>query len=308
MSLDRANLKGGPAKVTWNGVDFYTDTDILASFDPSWADVNSSMYGVVDKVAIDNVFQIPLRLWGAWENISTLFPSSVLTPTIGQRIFGTTDLPLVIHAKNQDRITFHNAQITGLPDLYLGVDKTIFAADVQFTALIRNTYDPDTAAAYFTIDTAAFTETFSKTNFKQQRYSAAWGAVAGFTSFQAKEGWNVSWGMKLEPEKSANLGTVDMVLTDFMGTARCIPVESTMAQISAAAKMQGTGNALGRLLSATAADLTITGSGVSVALKNAGLAKHAFAFGSKPLRNGEITWETTVGFSAGSPGARAALS
>lgn len=313
MAIDRANIKGGPAKVTWNGATLMSRDAFHARHTPEWAEVTTSMHGMVDKAAKDFICRIPLRLWGAWENLSILFPSAVLTPAIGTRIFGTTDLPLVIHARNGDRITYHNAQLTKLADLYLGVDMPVFAADVEFTALIRNNTNPESANAYYTEDSAAYSETtFSKTNYKQQRYSAAWGTRAGFTTFQAKQGWNIAWRMQLTPDYSACVGTYDMILKDFSGQAKCIPVEPTMTQISAQSFSPGAsgvaGRPLGSLLSAVSDDLVITGSGVSVTLKSAGIAEHGWSFGDELLRNGEVVWETTAGFTAGAAAARAVIS
>lgn len=312
MAIDRANIKGGPAKVTWNGATLMSRETFKSRHNPDWVGVQTSMHGVVDKAAKDFICRIPLRLWGAWENLSVLFPAAVLTPAIGTRIFGTTDLPLVIHARNGDRITYHNAQLTKLADLYLGVDMPVFAADVEFTALIKNNTNPEAANAYYTEDSAAYSDTtFSKTNYKQQRYSAVWGTRTGFTAFQGKLGWNIGWQMQLTPDYSACVGTYDMILKDFSGQAKCIPVEPTMVQISAQTFSPGgsgvAGRALGSLLSAVSDDLVITGSGVSVTLKAAGITEHGWAFGDEVLRNDELVWETTVGFTSGTAAARAAI-
>jgi hypothetical protein len=313
MSITRANVKSGPAKVTWNSITMFSSGPIIARHQPSWANVETSVHGVVDKVVTDLVITIPIRLWGAYENVTTLFPAAVLTPTIGQRLFGTTDLPLVIHGINQDRITYPNAQLTKLANLYLGVDNPIFAADVEFTCLIKNATNPEDAGAYYVEDTAAYADTtFAKTNFKQQRYAAAWGAKTGFSAFTAEKGWNIEWSLGLAPQYSANVGTYDMVVTDFSGRATCIPIEPTMANISAAAFSHGTGagSVLGSLLSATgggAADLVITGSGAVITLKNAGLVEHGYVWDATQLRNGPCTWETTVGFTAGEAAARASV-
>ncbi|MDB6016035.1 MAG: hypothetical protein JWR19_524, partial [Pedosphaera sp.] len=56
------------------------------------------------------------------------------------------------------------------------------------------------------------------------------------------------------------------------------------------------------------ADFTITGSGISVVLKNAAMAEHGFMFGREPLRIGEVAWQTTRAFTAGVPGAVATVS
>ncbi len=300
MSITRANIKRGTAKVVWNSATFFSRDDIVVSHDPSWVDV------------VDFICKIPMRLWGAWENLSVLFPSGVLTPTIGAGIFGSADLPLVITGRNGDILTYHNAQLTKLADLYLGVDAEIVAADVEFTAILADQKNPEDAGAYYTASSGSYTDaTFAKTNYKQQRYSAAWGSIGGFTAFQAHKGWQINWDLGLEPIYNANLGTIDMAITGFRGMAKCVPVEPTIAQIETAANAgANASNLLGRLLSGgqtAAADLVITGSGVSVTLAKAGIVNHGYAFGAVPLRNGEIQWETTVALTAGTAAARAAL-
>lgn len=318
MSIQRSTILRGTGKVTWNGATFFGRDDIVARHNPEWTRVGSSVHGTIDRGRKDFICTIPLRLWGAWENLSVLFPSAVLTPTPGTGIFGTSDLPLVIHGRNQDIITYHNAQLTKLADLYLGIDEGIFAADVEFTALIADQKNPEDASAYYTLSTGAYSDTtFAKTNYKQQRYSAAWGAVAGFTAFQAHQGWRISWNLVFEPDAaySANIGTYDLILSDkegpFIGRASCVPIGPTLAQLETAANAgANASNVLGRLLSGgqtAAADLVITGSGVSVTLKNAGIVNHGYAFGARPLRIGEVMWETTTAFSSGTAAARAVI-
>jgi hypothetical protein len=311
MAINRASIKSGPAKVTFNSATLFTRDDITCRHLPTWQELRSSMHGVLDKVATDFICRVPLRLWGAWENLSVLFPSAVTTPNIGSRLFGASDLTLVIHGQNQDRITYQNARITRLADLYLGIDQPIFAADLEFTCLIKNNTEPSAANAYYLEDTAAYSDTtFAKTNFKQQPYSAVWGTRGGFTAATAEKGWHIGWSLDLDPCYSSCIGTYDMIIRNFAGSARCIPVEATMNQISAQSFSPGasgaSGRAMGSLLSAQSDDLVITGSGVSVTLKAAGLTEHSWVWGG-PLRNGEVAWETTVGFTTGTAAARAAL-
>jgi hypothetical protein len=255
----------------------------------------------VDRAATDLVIEIPLKLWGAWENLSSLFPSSVLTPTIGDRIFSTSDQNLIIHAKNQDRFTFHNARLTKLANLHLGIDAQMFAADVVYTALLKNNTNPEDALSYMTVDTAAFSDTFVKTAYLQQRWSGAWGAISGFTTITSQKGWDIEWNLDLEPEYNANFGTIDMIIKDFHAKASCIPIEASNDNLFAAANLQGAGNPLGHLQSdgaTDAANLTITGAGAhSIVLKNAVIEETGFAFGAIPLRNGPTVWGTTRGFS-----------
>jgi hypothetical protein len=296
----RASLGRGPAQVSFNSHTFFTRDDISVDFGPEWKDVLCSMYGVVDKSIGDRVYKVPLRLWGAWENLTDLFPAAVMTPVHGASLLSpTTDVPMTIWARNGDKIVFTNACITKVANLYLGVDSDLFAADVEFTCIVGNTNNPEDANAYYTLTNSALTESaFAKTAFKKVRWTGAWAALAGFTSFVGQKGFAINWQMDTRPVPVDGFGTRDLALTKFVGGCSCIPIVPTLAQLEAQAAGQGV--AFGSLLSGISGDLTFTGAGGgSVVLKNAGIVKHGYKFGIEPLRMGEVTWETTRGFAAG---------
>ena len=310
MSITRSQLVRGPSKVTWNSITFHSKEDIAITHAPSYAAITSSLHGEVDKVKTDLVIQIPVRLWGAWENISTLFPSALLNPAAGASVFGATDLPLVILGKNGDQVTYHNAALTQMANLRLGVDGDTFSADCVFTAILANGTNPEDAAAYYTLATGqSYSETaFAKTNFKRSRFSGAWGTRTGWTTITPQDGFNVSWALNMKPVTVDGLGTVDMTLVDMVASCRCIPIGPTLAQIEAQAKFgSGSGQAHGVLLGANSDDLTLTGTGVSVVLKAAGLVQSGYVFGTDKLRMGEVAWATTRGFSSGTPVAAATV-
>ncbi len=316
MALDRSLLARGPAIVTYGSQHFFTNADILARFGPVWNPVNTSLYGQVDKFISDRVYKVPLRLWGAWENLSTLFPSYAMSPQVGASIFGTTATPLVILARNGDQITYANAQITKLANLFLGADSDLFAADVEFTCIIGNSsastmFNPEDAHAYYATATGqTYADgAFSKANYKRVRFTGAWGSIAGFTSVIPQRGFQVGWELDAQPLTCDGLGTVDFTIGQnvLQGTCKCVPIQPTMAELEAQVAAQGV--PLGTLLSANVADLTLTGNGGSpiVVLKSAGIIEHGYAFGIEPLRQGEITWTTTRGFTSGVPNAIASM-
>jgi hypothetical protein len=186
----------------------------------------------------------------------------------------------------------------------------LFAADVEFTCIIGNSeagemLDPEDASAYYTIAAGqSYSDTaFAKTNYKRVRFTGAWGAVAGFTSVVPQRGFQIGWELDVRALTADGLGTVDFTIGEnvLQGTCKCIPIQPTMAQLDAQAAAQGV--PLGALMSGNVADLTLTGNGGSpvVVLKSAGIAEHGYAFGIEPLRQGEITWTTTRGFTAGVP-------
>ena len=296
----RASLGRGPAQVSYNAHTFFTRDDIAVDLGPEWKEVLCSMYGVVDKSIGDRVYKVPLKLWGAWENLPDLFPSAVMTPVHGTSLFNpTTDVPLTVWARNGDKVVFTNAAMSKVANLYLGVDSDLFSADVEFTCIVGNTNNPEDANAYYTVSNSALTESaFSKSAFKKVRWTGAWGALAGFTAFVGQKGFSINWQMEAKPVGVDGYGTRDLALTKFVGGCTCVPIVPTMAQLEAQTAAQGV--AFGSLLSGISGDLTLSGAGGgSVVLKNAGIIKHGYKFGIEPLRLGEVSWETTRGFAAG---------
>lgn len=305
MGVSRAALSRSTAYVAYNGVFFETKDDINIRHMPTWESVMTSMFGRVDSFKKDCVIKIPLRLWGAYENLSTLFPSYAMNPTPGTSVYGTSDVPLVVQARNNDRITYANTQLTKLVNLYLGVDSDLFAADVEFTALIANNTNPEASGAYHTRDTNAYsdaTAAFAKTNYKRTRFTGAWGAITGFTALVPQKGVSISWELNLRPVPVDGYGTVDMTVIDMVAQARMIPIGPTLAQLKTNSQEE---SAMGTLGSTISADLVLTGanSGPVITLKSAFLKENGLVFGQEPLRVGEALWESTRGFTTGAPNA-----
>lgn len=288
MSITRGTVTRGPAYATWNSASFHFAGDSKIDIAPTLSEVRAALYGKIDETVTDLLVKCtgtPLT----WTSLSVLFP--YLTPTVGQRIYGDTDKPLVWAANNGDVITVTSAAITKMPDLTLGVDKDILGP-VEFTGVVANGADPESANSYYTITTGqSFSApTLDVTKLTRQKYTAAWGSFAGFTSFQSQDTWNISHELEIEPVKIQGR-TIDMVIASYRCMAKCKPAEASMANIDAALLIQGTGAKAGRRLSSNAADLVITGQNlVSITLKNAALRTAGFFFGGKPLRNGELGW------------------
>jgi hypothetical protein len=301
MSVSRATILRSSAKFTFGGGIFYPESAIDIDYAPEFENVMAWAYGRVDEAKKD--FKIPLRarLWSAVENLAILFPPAVLTPVPGTSL--VSDAELIVHAKNTDRVTFHNMFISRLANLYLGIDKNFFAADVEFMAIIKSGKNPDESGAYFTRDTAAFTgDTFAKTNFQRTRWTAAWADRTGMTGFEFREGINVGWNLDVQYDYSANYGTDNAYIGEngLIGEVRGIPALALTDIVgNTHAK---TGLHLGSLASSVSGDLTLaTGVGTShtIVLNNAFMAQHSESFDIKKLRAQEILLRTTTGFALG---------
>ena len=304
-TITRASLVRGRGYVNYNGANFFCREKISIAHAPTWEKVSASMFGPVDVYKKDLVGKINLKLWGAWENLSILFPGYIMDPIPGTSVFGSTDVPLYVQGDNGDYITYTNAAVTKVSDLYLGVDSELFAADVEFTALIGNANNPEDSGAYHTRGTNAYsdaTANFAKTNYKRVRFTAAWGSLTGFTTITPQKGIKCSWAADLKPVVVDGLGTRDMSIGDdgVIAQMKLIPVGPTIAQLKANSQEE---TRHGTLASALSADLTATGDGGHplVTLKNAYLMDNGLVFDSVDLRVGEATWETTRGFSSGVP-------
>jgi hypothetical protein len=94
------------------------------------------------------------------------------------------------------------------------------------------------------------------------------------------------------------LGTIDMTVGGLVGSAKCIPIQPTMAQTKT--------NSVHRIAAWDVAKRECGGPGVTgnggapvITLKNAAMESHSLMFGLEALRAGEMNWNTTRGFTAG---------
>lgn len=303
MSLDRSLLTRSPAKMTLGGGTFYPRKAITIPHKPTWQDVATALHGRVNRYKKDLIFQFQFPVFGLWQSLGVLFPAALLNNVPGASL--CSDAPCVIHAKNQDRITFHNAFISKMPELFLGIDDEIFAAEIEITALIKGGANPEDAAAYFTRDTAAYSEAaFSLGAFKAQRYAAVWGSAPLLNTFEMHKGIRISWDGKIEFDYSSNYGTCNAYMgkETFCALVKGIPLSTQATRTYLDSIGRGQGSALGALANPAVADvqnLTITGSGVSIVAKNAFIMEDSENFDIELLRQGEITFCSTTGLAAG---------
>ncbi|MFQ6355715.1 hypothetical protein, partial [Streptococcus pneumoniae] len=66
-----------------------------------------------------------------------------------------SDVPLVIHGKDTNKITFHATALTKSPDLFLGAKKTPYG-QAEWTALLATGKLPSEASAFLTVASAAY--------------------------------------------------------------------------------------------------------------------------------------------------------
>jgi hypothetical protein len=294
LSFSRSNLPGaGAPKITFNSVTLWTRADVTIPLKQNLVQQVSAMYGRVLHTRGPRKIEFSLPIYGFWSNLATLFPSYLLNFTYGARMYGTSDLPMVILARNGDQLTIHNVRLTGISNLKLAANQQIFSADAKFTALIKNNTAPTDAAAYYTMATAqAYSEgDFPQSAFKSLTWTGAWGARTGFTSILTQEGWGVDWAIKTQDDLVDGIGPVDMFVEECWLSARCTPVGPTLAQLESNTDFQGANGDVGADASAGNMDnLVLTDGTSTLTIYNAAVESGNYMFAPFKKRVGEYVW------------------
>ena len=292
MSIDRATIIRGPAKVTFGGQTFWSKGDITLKPTVSRFEVETSRFGRVDERFSDKSIVVSFEPSGRF----TTDLAAVLWPyfatDIGSSIYGATDSPLLINTVSGRQITVHNAAVSSMPDVNLGVGATI-QGDVEFTGLLVNEADPSDANSYYTSAAVSYPGDtgFNTAEILTLAYNSAWGAVTPFDDFNTEEGWVLSFDLTMRNELVDGLGTVDMTLQELQVTATSIPVGPTVEDMLAKQGINAT--ALGSSVQANSDDLIITGSGVYVAVYNAALVENDIVYGNDRKTIGSTDWIAT---------------
>lgn len=305
MPATRASLVTGPARILRDSADVYSQDDIPIDLVQDTLPIVTSAHGEVDQRSIDARIEMSFTPEGRWDAATRgfLWPYGNTAP--GTSIFGTSDTPTAIHASDGALHTIIASAVTVMPSIFLSAARTM-VGPVTITGLRKNNTAWSTADGLYSVAAGStFVDTgWSPTLVKVQHYTAAWGAVTGFTSIQTQDGWTIDFDLQLDPVIIDDIGTVDMRFRSLGVLARCMPVGPTPAQILTNLTMQDTGAARGRSM-ATANDLVITGADTTtvITLKQAALRTAGFRFGATVLREGEIGFFATRPFSTGAQAA-----
>lgn len=294
--INRTTILTGPALVTFAGQTFWSKGDVTVNVKNERLNIDTAHFGKVDERISDKRIEVSFEPSGAFSAAlaAVLWPYAATAP--GASIYGATDRPLVVWARDGKKITVHNASVTGMPSIRLGVSKTMMGA-IKFTGLLANSTDPSNAAAYYTLATATYPGDtgFAVADIKTGAYASAWGA-SPWDAFQTEDGWEISFGMQLAEQAVDAFGTVDMTLQGLTVSAKAMPVGPAESDIMA---KLAPNNALGGSIAALAAALNISATGIYVRVYNAAMVDSGFVFGSQKKRIGATEWQATRTVTAG---------
>jgi len=294
---------GGPCFAKIGALNIQFEDDCKLEMVPVVSVLSSALYGKYDEIPYDMLlkFSGTPRYYDATTSnyLSTLFPyiSGIATGAP----FGGGNATCQINSNNGDQFIINNYLIGKMPGLRLGIDKGIMGG-MEIWGCIQSGMDRNNAAAYYTFNPSGGAYTYAAPAVPttsivgQQDFTATLGAVAGLSSFQAQEAWDIDHELELAPVVIQGK-TVAFRFQSYRALAKCKPADATFANILAAFGQQGTNATYGALTSllagaGAAVSLALTGSsGTPVAtLGNAGLKSAGAAWGGKPLRQGEIAF------------------
>lgn len=297
--IDRTTIIAGPALVTYDSQSFWSKGDVIVKPVFKRFPIETAHFGKVDERFSDRRYEITFEPAGQFSDAlaAVLWPYASLA--IGSSIFGATDKALVVHGRDGKKITFHNTALTQMPGIRRAVDKTI-TAGLKFTALIAKSKDPTDAAAYFTQATASYPGDtgFSASDIFTLPATAAWGGSSPWSSFSSRDGWEVSFSLKLFEKTADGYGTFDMMLQGLDVSLKGTPMGPAVSDILTALK---TAQALGSSLAGTN-DFVISGGATGApvfTLANAALVDADLGWGGSRDRIGTCEWIATRTVTAG---------
>lgn len=207
--------------------------------------------------------------------------------------------PLIIHAIDGRRITFHVAAITEQPNFIGSAIQTVFG-QVTFEVFRKLATAASEDNSLYTIDSASMADaSFDPEDILTQPYSGSWGASAPWSSFSTKAGFTCAFPVTLAPIEDDACGVIGRRLTAASATCTAQPTNADEAALLDALKLQGTGAGRGRRL--TGDHLNITGTGVYVRLYAATVRSAPQVFGTAADRAGDVQWQASRTFTAGVP-------
>lgn len=286
--IDRTTIITGPCIVQFGGQNFWSKGDVTVTPKNKRFEIQTARFGKVDERFSNKMLEVTFEPEGRFTAALALVLWPYGSTPVGTSLYGATDRALVVWGVDGVKLTVNNASLTQMPNLRLGVSKTI-SGNVKFTGLLAKNTDPTNAAAYYSLATAAYPGDtgFAVSDIPTSAFTSVWGATAPWSSFQTEAGWEVSFSLKTKDQDVDSLGTVDISLQGLDVSAKAIPVGPSMAQ-TLTKLMPAV--ALGSSIAAGGSDLVISSSAVTCTIKSAALADAQFAYGSEKKRLGNCEW------------------
>ena len=328
-TTSRTSLVRGPALCSYRGGKAFSKEDFEIKTNLETLEIDTSAHGKVDERAINAHVEASFTPEGRWSNalINAIW-SDFANMVKGTSLVGytathagsvatitamnsATDSPFVASAADGEVHTIVAASVNKLPEIFLSAKKTLIGS-LGLRGYRSNAKGWQDAGSLYTIGAGGsiVDATFTPEGIVVQPYTAVWGGVAGFTSFDTEDGWTIRFNLTTKEIEVDSQGKIDVTFDKLEVMASCVPVGPSSAQILAACNIQGLSGSHGMTRGyslqndgsgGVVPDLVITGADAStvVTVHAANIKTSGYAFGAVKLRAGEVGWVATRPFTAG---------
>ena len=296
MPTSRTSIIRGPGTVVYGGKSFFDASGISAEIESATSEIPSSISGSIATIKTDQTGKISFTPCGqlAADLLALLYPYG--SPTVGSSACGSADRPLVVHSLAGTKVSFVNAVLSKMPELYLSPIRTAFGS-AEFSAALGLAKAPGDADAFYKVEQAAYDSGApDPESITGVQYAGTFGDLSIPDTL---EGWTITPEVTLEPVTVDSVGTIDWTIAGVSCTATCTPVGLTEAEILAALPVSG---ARGSMIGGES-DLVVSGAGgLKVTLMKASLVRGPLQWGTTTLRAGELGFTAHRSFAGGVPG------
>jgi hypothetical protein len=298
-TITRQNVIRGPGTVTLGTCQFFDAGGISADVDIDTFGVPVSAYGNVDTRRKDVKAKISFKPCGEITApiLAALYPHG--TPSIGASLLGSTDVPCHVHSLAGQKVTFHAAALTRMPNLKLSTIETAFSGQAEILALLKNGVARTADNSLYTVAPEAWAGAFDVANLLGGSYLGTWSGI----TFQTAAGWDIEFEMGVEEQYADGVGTYDAMLTDVTVRAKCRPLGISESTLLGYLNVQGATAVLGGSMR-SGQDLTVTATGgLTVILHEVAVVRGPMKWGNTDLRVDEIGFVSHREIDGGTPGA-----
>jgi hypothetical protein len=289
MALNRSTLKSGPAILTYDGAAIYFQNGVTIDEIIETYDVTADMYAGADVRLKDRYCEIKGTPSGQWTNLGVWFPW--LGSPRGTMAHGASDTAAVVHFLDGDKFTYHNAAITGMPDLMLSHVKSVMEGQLVLQCRVKNNTLVSAANSIFTRAEEAFSDdSFDWEDVLTPVLELSWGPAESWVSFYTQAGIKISAKPQWAALEVDGIGVVNQELQNLTVTATFAPVGISQSELDAKLAIQASDYAAqGARLASRGQDLIISGTGLYVMMRNASARKAVIQGGQAGrFRHGDI--------------------
>lgn len=300
-------ISEGPAVVSWNSQNYYTEGAITLTPDIKLREKISAYYGPVDSRITDKLFNLSFTPFGEMNgNMLKYFPFA--STDLGKLVAPSTDTPLVIYASSGEKLSFPAGCISKCPQLLLGTDKGPMG-DMSFAAMGDITAEDAASDTHYTLETSAIAaHTLDPDKAPTPAYKATLGTGETAVEIDGEEGFTFDCGASLTPRSVNRYGTVNFKLSALVPTLSFKPFGPTMAEVLAWLNIQGESAArLGQSnklsLQLVVGPANDTDKGITVTFADCICKSGSMLFSATDPRHGSYAFIPAVKVTAGVPGA-----